>query len=282
MMISKNIRGFLSLLRLSNCFISFFSVFIVVLLMSKIGGIIYTSFFFKTFLAALAVFLITGGGNAVNDYYDAEIDKINKPKRPIPSKIITKKQALYFTFALFSVGLVLSFFVNVYAFFVALVNIVILTIYSKLKQKTILGNFVVAYLCGSVFLYAGTILMSGFDLVVKLFLLSFFAMLGREITKDIEDIAGDSKRKKTIATQFSAKHAGALGALTLGTSIIISLGLMEYFGKLYVLAIFFADTVLFYCIIRLLFNPVKYAPECQRLEKLAVIIMLAGIFACAL
>ncbi|MCK5176826.1 MAG: hypothetical protein KAQ92_03820, partial [Candidatus Aenigmarchaeota archaeon] len=117
-----------------------------------------------------------------------------------------------------------------------------------------------------------------FKLFIIFFLLAFLLMLGREITKDIEDVKGDKNRKKTIATQFSVKHAGALSALTLSTSVIVSLILTDYFGRIYIITIFFADTILLYCIIRLLFHPYKYASECQRLEKIAVIIMLLGLF----
>ncbi|MCK5477084.1 MAG: UbiA family prenyltransferase, partial [Candidatus Aenigmarchaeota archaeon] len=178
----EKIKGFLSLSRLTNCFISFFSVLIIVLFISRISDVSILSILFKTILGALSVFLITAGGNAVNDYYDIKTDKINKPDRPIPSKIITKKEALYFTSIVFFIGLVFSFFVNTYAFFIALFNIFILIAYSKLKQKTLFGNFIVAYLCGSVFLYTGTILMINFKLFIIFFLLAFLLMLGREIT----------------------------------------------------------------------------------------------------
>ncbi|RLG14557.1 MAG: hypothetical protein DRN66_01680 [Candidatus Nanohalarchaeota archaeon] len=282
-MISKKINGFLSLLRPINCFISFFSVFAIIFVLAKITAVAFLPILFESIFAAFAVSLVTGGGNAINDYYDIEIDKINKPSRPIPSKIITRKQALHFAIALFSLGLLFAFFVNFYAFLIALFNTAVLIKYSKIKQKTMLGNFIVAYLCGSVFLFSGTILMAEFELIALFFMLAFFLMLGREITKDIEDIEGDTGIKKTTATQFSAKHAGALSALTLASAIIVSLISIYYFaGKIYILAIFFADTILFYCIIRLLFNPIKYASECQRLEKLAVVIMLAGIFVCSL
>ena len=275
-MISKKINGFLSLLRPINCFISFFSVFFV---LSKITSTPFSTVFYNSIFAAFAVFLITGGGNIINDYYDIKSDKINNPSRPLPSRIITKKQALHFSLIVFFSGLIFAFFSNFYAFLIALFNIILLIEYSRIKQNTILGNFIVAYLCGSVFLFAGTILMKEFKLIFLFFLIAFFLMLGREITKDIEDIKGDIGEKKTIATQFSAKHAGSLSALTLSLSIIASIISIDFFvEKTYLLAVFFSGTILFYCIIRLLFNPIKYASECQRLEKISAIIMLAGIF----
>src|SRR3989304_4035078 len=48
-------------------------------------------------LVFLTVFLVTGAGNAVNDYFDAAIDVINRPGRPIPSFflcILSEKKGL--------------------------------------------------------------------------------------------------------------------------------------------------------------------------------------------
>ena len=44
-------------------------------------------------LGVLTYFFIAGAGNVINDYYDIEIDKINRPERPIPRGSITLNQA---------------------------------------------------------------------------------------------------------------------------------------------------------------------------------------------
>jgi len=36
-------------------------------------------------LLAVVVVLVTAAGNVINDVYDIEIDRINRPERPIPS-----------------------------------------------------------------------------------------------------------------------------------------------------------------------------------------------------
>ena len=46
---------------------------------------------FDTVLVFLSVFLITGAGNVINDFFDADIDTINRPKRRIPSGRINRK-----------------------------------------------------------------------------------------------------------------------------------------------------------------------------------------------
>ena len=69
-------------------------------------AIILVAFVDKTFnipviLAILAVFFETAAGNVINDYYDYEIDLINKPERPIPSGRISLKSGKYFSYLLF-------------------------------------------------------------------------------------------------------------------------------------------------------------------------------------
>jgi len=48
---------------------------------------------FNIILGVLTYFFISGSGMIINDYYDIEIDKINRPDRPIPRGSITLKQA---------------------------------------------------------------------------------------------------------------------------------------------------------------------------------------------
>ena len=48
-------------------------------------AIIDKTFSLPILLATLAVFFETSAGNVINDYFDYQIDLINKPERPIPS-----------------------------------------------------------------------------------------------------------------------------------------------------------------------------------------------------
>jgi len=43
----------------------------------------------------MGTFLVASGGNVINDYYDIQADKINKPKQLIISNFPSKKQALF-------------------------------------------------------------------------------------------------------------------------------------------------------------------------------------------
>ena len=99
------IIAWLRLLRAGNCAIIALATYTGYL----VGGGTYTT---EAFLLALSAFLISAGGNAINDYFDAEIDAVNKPWRPIPSGIISRETALAASILAFLAGTALGFYVS--------------------------------------------------------------------------------------------------------------------------------------------------------------------------
>ena len=85
---------FISLIKLSrpiNVIISFLTIFVAAELAWGIDP------FINVLLAALSASLITIGANVINDYYDIDIDKVNKPNRPLAAGIVTKQSVfIYF------------------------------------------------------------------------------------------------------------------------------------------------------------------------------------------
>ena len=95
-----------SLIRPLNVFISGFSIFIA----SKIiGGENNSSLFL---LLAGIVMLFTAGSNVLNDYVDYEIDKINRPLRPIPMGYVKRNVAFYLAMLFFILGCLLCMKLN--------------------------------------------------------------------------------------------------------------------------------------------------------------------------
>lgn len=107
---------------------------------------------------AILVFLVVlfgcAGGNTINDYFDYEIDKINRPERPLPRGAMSRKAALWYSVALFATGIVLAWFINIWDFLLAVVAYALMFIYAwKLKPMPFIGNVVVASLTGATPLY---------------------------------------------------------------------------------------------------------------------------------
>ncbi|HIH69886.1 geranylgeranylglycerol-phosphate geranylgeranyltransferase [Methermicoccus shengliensis] len=188
-----------------------------------------------------AVFLITGAGNAINDVYDVEIDKINRPTRPLPSGKIAMRGAILTSLTLFLMGIAASLYISVEVgflgcFALALFNSVLLVEYARrLKRTALYGNLTVAYLTASTFLYGAAMLgQSTLGDVVVLVLLAFLATLARELIKDVEDIQGDEALgASTLPILVGKKWAVgiALACIVLGVALS-PLPMLEGFGGL--------------------------------------------------
>jgi geranylgeranylglycerol-phosphate geranylgeranyltransferase len=173
-----------------------------------VGGNVQDLYTLPLFFALAAAFLITGAGNVINDYVDLDADKVNKPGRPIPSGKVSRNSALAFSIMLFILGNFCALFINGLCFTIAMVNSFLLIMYSVYFQhKTLLGNLVIGYLVGSVFLFGGAAFLK-IRLVLILMVLAMLANISREIVKDLEDMEGDRKSfLKKIASKVSETAA---------------------------------------------------------------------------
>ncbi len=193
-------------------------------------------------LIFLAVFLITGAGNVINDYYDRYIDAINRPGRPIPSGRVSARAAFYYSLALFAVGCLFAGLVNQICLTVAAFNSLLLFLYARnLKAMPLAGNITVAFLTGSTFLFGGAAAGSAGLLANEVpFLLSFLVSMSREIAKDIEDMAGDrAGGARTLPILAGERAAAALAAAFALAAVV--LGFFAPFGRAYLVIVAVAD-----------------------------------------
>ncbi|MEM0141415.1 MAG: UbiA family prenyltransferase [Thermoplasmatales archaeon] len=185
-------KGYIALMRPVNA--------VMASLGTLIGGIIAREsisalYVYKLYIAMIVVFLILMAGNVLNDYFDADIDKINHPKRPIPSGEVSRRSALLLSVTLFAVAFVASIFTfNIMQVIIAAVAIFLLVTYEwKTKATGLMGNVVISVLVGLIFVY-GSLSVRISVLVLILSLMAFLANLAREIVKDVEDVGGDVNR----------------------------------------------------------------------------------------
>jgi len=147
----------------------------------------------ETLLLFAAVALITAAGNVINDYFDIEIDRVNRPDRPIPSGKVTLPAARAFAVTLFLAGILVCLKTSALCIAIAVFNALLLIIYAaRLKRTPLVGNIAVSYLAASMFLFGGALDgMPGVSQVMPFAAMTFFAMLARELVKDAEDVEGD-------------------------------------------------------------------------------------------
>lgn len=232
----------------------------------------------------LTVFFITGAGNAINDYFDAKIDAINRPSRPIPSGRVTKEFAFRASIFLFAIGIATSFFIGttLIPLLIAVFNSLLLYFYAySLKRKVFVGNLSVSYLTGSTFLFGGAAYGGkGIEVTLVLFFLSMLATLAREIVKAIEDMEGDRKDGAStlpikIGDRLAAYIAGAFGVLAVLLSPLPYF--MGIFNQYYLFAVGISDLVFLYAALLILKkNPSASSRYFKIAMFLALIAFIAG------
>jgi geranylgeranylglycerol-phosphate geranylgeranyltransferase len=201
-------------------------------------------------LLAVVVALITAGGNVINDIYDVEIDRINRPERPIPSGEISLAGAKAYTVALFAVGLLAATLTTPLCLAIALANAVVLIAYAVwLKRTPVLGHMAVAYLTASVFLFGGAFAgIEGLVQNLSLAAITFLATIAREVLKDAEDVDGDAAGgARTLPMIVGIRRTGTLAfACACGAVVASVLPFGDWWGPFYLAAIAVVDIVILF------------------------------------
>ncbi len=191
-------------------------------------------------LAGLSGALVNAGGNIINDYFDIEIDKINRPDRPLPSGKMSLKDglSLYLYTTLFA--FVIVYKINILAFFIVVVTSLMMFLYSyKLKGIPLVGNIVVSFFTGLAFLF-GSVVAGNIYCGIIPAVFAFLISLMREIVKDVEDIEGDkSVHISTYPIKYgidkSVKLISALGLiLIIATTIPFLLKIYNWYYFVFV------------------------------------------------
>jgi geranylgeranylglycerol-phosphate geranylgeranyltransferase len=163
----------------------------------------------EIFYIIISLSLAVLGFNTSNAVYDLKIDKIDKPKRPIPSKKISVKEAKAIAFFFLFLSLLTSLFVNISFFILILIFIAVSYSYSKFcLKKYIWGSPLVgAVLYGSIpFLAALSISPAGMPVSLFFLFTAMFAVISS--TKDFEDMESQKKfRLRTLPIIFGVNKA---------------------------------------------------------------------------
>src|SRR5207302_3377732 len=216
--------------------------------------------------------------------YDRETDRVNHPERPLPAGEVNVAAAKSFVVSAFTIAASLAVLANTWAFVIVLVNIALMASYEgALKARGTPGNLVIAYLVGSLFLFAGvSVFRSSIEPLVRtgiLAALAFFTTVGREITKDIQDVRGDVDRR-TLPRRIGIRPAGWAAALSFLVGVLLSLAPLP----LHVLSVAYAALVTPAAGMFIYAAPHSSATPArsQRVAKYGMIVALAAFLAGAL
>jgi geranylgeranylglycerol-phosphate geranylgeranyltransferase len=224
------------------------------------------------------VFAITAGGNVFNDLCDLEIDRINRPDRPLPSGKVTPRAAGALSAALFAAGLALSLPCGLPCVVIAVANSLLLVAYAKALKRTVFwGNAAVSYLSASIYPFGGALAgIPAMERTLPLAGITFLAMLSRELLKDAEDVPGDSAAgARTVPIVYGVKKTVvAAYASAVGGIAVSLLPVVPWWGRPYLAGIAVADLVILVAV----FMPLRCrTPECIRATR-ATTILKGGMF----
>ena len=242
-------------------------------------------------LAMITVFFETAAGNVINDYFDYNIDLVNKPERPIPSGRISLENGKRYAYLLFAAGTVCGFLIsyltaNWIPFIIVLIADVVLYLYAyKLKATPLIGNLAVGFMTGFGFVFGGFTINNPSIVMTSIFL-GFFAFVmttAREIIKDIEDVEGDRKDgARTLPILIGKKKPAILATILIiiDCALCPLLYIYHIFGVLYLVIIAVAVIIFIYSAILIMKS--QEEPVAHKSSKLLKIGMLIAFLSFAL
>ena len=206
--------GSLIIMRPINCIMGSLTVLIGIL--NTRTGIPINILLINLVLGIITYYFIAGSGMIINDIYDIEIDKINRPDRPIPSGAVSLKQAKLLFILTFGIGVMISI-IHYLIFDLSGLNVILAVFFGLIgwlyaawgKKQGFIGNIIVG-ISFSIGLIYGAVLNTLIipPYIFYFFLTAFFLLLSREIVKGCEDIEGDKEEGvKTLAIKLGTKKA---------------------------------------------------------------------------
>lgn len=196
-------------------------------------------------MLVIATLCIAAAGNIINDIYDVEIDKINKPTKVLIGKKVSESNANPLYIILNVVGVAIGFYLSnsigksgFSALFVVFSALLYLYA-SYLKGMFLVGNLLVSGLVAmsliivplfdllpAITLENQAVQSAVFKIVLYYALFAFSINFIREIVKDLQDINGDKKGgMNTLAIALGRKRTMKI-VFTL--AVIMILGIVIY------------------------------------------------------
>ncbi len=266
------IRSYLRLFRLENCAMGAVGTLLAVIICVGVSDL--RLYAVETGLSMLVVLLFTAAGNSLNDYYDRETDKRAHPERMIPLGKLTPHEVMYASVALFTLALVVSVAITILSIAIVATSILVMLAYEmRLKAEGFAGNIAIGWLTGALFLFGGAA-VDRLDLAWILAALAFFATIGREIVKDIQDVEGDRTARLTLPMRIGEKRAGYVAAASFVAAVALSPlpYLQDSLSAWYVPVVAAADGMFIYCAWILFDDPERG----QKMAKLAMAVALVA------
>ena len=212
--------------------------------------------------------------------------------RPLVRGDLSPKTALYLFGIFFPLGIICSYFVNLFCFIIALITALLAILYdAKMKKIKLLGNFYIAYVMAIPFIFGGAAVVAKdtlyFEIHPAIYIIALIAFLtgsSREIMKDVMDFEGDKvKGVRSFPKYIGSRGSNVLAALIYLIAIVLSFlpFFMErfeiyYLNYYYLALVFITDTMLLSTSIHLI---IKKKPDLKLYRKFTLMAIFIGLLA---
>ncbi|MFA5049983.1 MAG: UbiA family prenyltransferase [Candidatus Micrarchaeia archaeon] len=245
------IKEFLKLTRFEHALMLSFAVLIAEIIV--LGSFPQITFII---LASLLVPILSEMGSfALNDYLDIETDKLNKRnERPLVKGTISPEFAFYFSWLCFILSVFIAYFINFWAFLIALIFSLLAILYNyKLKDLPFLGNIYIGLSMAIPLIFGNLVVSNQLDnSIILLSVLAFLSGVGREIIKSVQDMPGDkiARNSKTypilVGKRKALLTAGIFYLFFVFVALYLSFEIQNVFAKyliIFVAAFFIYQSV---------------------------------------
>lgn len=188
-----------------------------------------------TVIGTVMAMVLNAANNALNQIYDLEIDRVNKPGRPLTSGRLSLRDAWIFTWTAYAAALVLAWFVSPdgrhECFWIVVIATIFTFVYScpplRTKQRGIWANVTIAIPRGVLLKVAGWSCVKTIWGVEPWFIGMIFGLflLGASTTKDFADMEGDERGGcRTLPIVYGVRRA----AWMISPSFVLPFVLISY------------------------------------------------------
>ncbi len=235
------------------------------------------------FFVVLASACVIAAGYIINNFYDAEKDKINRPVKAKIDSIVNQKTKLYIYFFLNFFGFIFGFIVSWRAALFFAIYIFLIWFYShKLKKYPLTGLFSATIISILPFFVIFVYYRNFSKVIFVHALFVFVVLLIRELIKQLENLEGDMlSNYKTVPIHYGESFTKKLITFLVTLAFVPMYVLYEYPEIGYMKYYFYGTGI-----VLLVFTVILWANSTKKnyllLHNIMKLVIIIGVFSLAL
>ncbi len=234
---------------------------------------------FNLFLIVLASSLSIASGYIINNFYDAQKDLINRPKKSMLDRLVSQQTKLNVYFALNILATLLAFLVSWRAAFFFAGYIFLIWFYShKLKRYPVIGNLTAAFLAVLPFFGILMYFKNFYQVIFAHATFLYLLILTRELIKDLENLTGDLVANyRTIPVMFGEIISKYIITILTFLTVIPVFLLIEVYDVGYMDIYFYSGMIVIMFFLIKLWQA-QSQEEYLKLHNILKLLIVAGVF----